>query len=315
MARPMPHRSGVGQRRGYLSGLVAYVIWGFFPLYFRHLLPAGPVEILAHRVVWSVLCVAAITTAARRWHLIGGLIRQPRKLAGVSLAAIAIGATWFIDIYGVNTDRVVEIALGYFINPLVSVLFGLSIFRERLRPAQWVAIGLGALAVAVLAADYGRPPWIALSLAITFGSYGLVKKRLGLPPADGLLVEASVLALPALGYLAWLDGRGDSTFTSVSASHTVLLVLAGVVTAVPLLLFADAANRIPMTGLGILQYAAPILQLATGVFIFGEPMPAARWTGFAIIWAALATFTWDAVRSARGHRRSSHAVAAAQTTS
>lgn len=289
----------MGDRRGYLSGLAAYGMWGFFPLYIRLLLPSGAVEILAHRIIWSVVCVALITTVLRRWSAIRSLTRDRRKLAGVTLAAGLIAVNWGVYIYGVNSEHVVETSLGYFINPLISVLFGVFIFAERLRPAQWWAIGIGAAAVGVITWDYGRPPWISLILATSFGSYGLVKKRLGLPPTDGLLVESGTLALPALAYLAWLTARGHSTFTGISGWHGVLLVLAGVLTAVPLLLFADAANRVSMTSLGMMQYTAPILQLGIGVFVLGEPMPAARLIGFALVWVALAVFSWDALRQSR----------------
>jgi chloramphenicol-sensitive protein RarD len=185
------------------------------------------------------------------------------------------------------------------------------IFRERLRAVQWSAIGIGVVAVAVITYDYGHLPWIALTLAASFGSYGLVKKRLGLPPTDGLFVESSVLALPALGYLFWLSAAGKSTFTAHGAGHTALLVAAGALTAIPLLLFADAANRIPMTGLGILQYVAPVLQLASGVFLLGEPMPGALLIGFALVWVALAIFTWDALHTARRTRIAAASVVAA----
>jgi chloramphenicol-sensitive protein RarD len=290
------------QRRGYLYGLLAYCAWGFFPLYFHHLRPAGALEILTHRVLWSVVVVAVIITATRRWASIRELLSQKNKVLGLGLAAVLIAVNWFIYVYGVNTDRVVETSLGYFINPLISVLFGVLVFRERLRPAQWTAIGIGALAVVVLTVKYGRLPWIALTLAVSFASYGLVKKRVGVAPTAGLLLESSMLALPALGYLTWLSSRGDSTFVSEGPAHTVLLVLAGVVTAFPLMLFAAAANAIPMTGLGMLQYAAPILQLAVGVWIFHEPMPPARLVGFALVWLALIVFTWDAIRNARRAR-------------
>jgi chloramphenicol-sensitive protein RarD len=299
-------------RRGYLYGLGAYVLWGFFPLYWKLLRPAGAIEILAHRVLWSAAFVALLLAAARNWGFLRRLARRPRTLAGITLAAAIIGLNWFTYIYGVNTDRVVETALGYFINPLVTVLLGVLVLRERLRPAQWLAVGIGAVAVAVLTADYGRPPYIALALAFSFGSYGLVKKTLGLPAAEGLFVESTVLALPAVGYLGWVAVRGTGTFGEVSTGHTALLVLSGAITAVPLLLFAGAANRIPLSGLGILQYTAPILQLACGVLIFHEPMPAARLAGFALVWAALVLFTADALRHARRQARSAQVTAAAE---
>jgi chloramphenicol-sensitive protein RarD len=284
-------------RKGYLAGIAAYASWGFFPLYFALLKPAGPIEILAHRVIWSAVFVALVLTAVRSWRRIGTLLRRPRTVAVITLAAVLIAVNWATYIYGVNSARVVETSLGYFITPLISVAFGLVVFGERLRPAQWLAIGVGTVAVAVLTVDYGRLPWIALTLAVSFSSYGLVKKRLGLPPTDGLFVESAVLALPALGYLVWLTATARSTFTGLAAGHTVLLVASGAVTAVPLLLFAASANRIPMTGLGILQYIAPVLQFLVGVLIEHEPMPAARLLGFALVWLALVVFTWDGVRN------------------
>jgi chloramphenicol-sensitive protein RarD len=287
-------------KRGYLFGIAAYSLWGFFPLYIRVLRPAGAVEILAHRVVWSVLFVALVLTVVRRWPFFRDLARRPGKLAGISLASALIAVNWGMYIFGVNTERVVETALGYFIGPLVMVLLGVVVLGERLNAAQWTAVGIGTVAVAVLTIDYGRLPYIALTLAASFGAYSLVKKRLGLPAAEGLFVESAVLALPALGYLAWLTARGDSTFGQ-GAGHTVLLILAGAATATPLLLFAGAANRIPMTGIGILQYIAPILQLGCGVLIFHEPMPPARLAGFALVWLALIVFTIDGLRTSRRH--------------
>ncbi|MET8198314.1 EamA family transporter RarD [Micromonospora taraxaci] len=289
-------------RLGYLYGLGAYLLWGFFPLYLKLLRPAGPLEILAHRVVWSVVFVALLLGALRNVGFLRALLRRPWAMAGMVAAAALIAVNWGTYIYGVNSGRVVETALGYFINPLVVVLLGVTVLRERLRPAQWVALGIGASAVVVLTVDYGRLPWLALTLAFSFAGYGLVKKRLGLPPAEGLFVESAVLALPALGYLAWLTARADSTFGHVSAGHTALLVLAGAATAIPLLMFAGAANRLPLSSLGMVQYLAPILQLGCGVLIFHEPMPPARLAGFGLVWLALIVFTTDAVRTSRRSR-------------
>jgi chloramphenicol-sensitive protein RarD len=220
----------------------------------------------------------------------------------VVLAAAIIALNWGTYIYGVNTERVVETSLGYFINPLVTVLLGVLVLGERLRGMQWMALGAGAAGVAVMTIDYGQLPYIALILAFSFGSYGLVKKRLGLPPAEGLLMEAAVLCLPALGFLYWLEATASMTFGQLGAAHSTLLLLSGAVTAVPLMLFAAAANRIPLTSLGILQYIAPLLQFLIGVFVFGEPMPAARLAAFALVWAALMLFTADMVRHARRGR-------------
>ncbi|MFG3420020.1 EamA family transporter RarD [Micromonospora sp. NPDC049460] len=294
-------------RLGYLYGFGAYLLWGFFPLYFKLLRPAGPLEILAHRVVWSVAFVALLLGAMRNVGFLRALVRRPRALAGIGAAAALIAVNWGAYIYGVSSERVVETALGYFINPLVVVLLGVTVLRERLRPAQWAALGIGGLAVAVLTVDYGRLPYLALVLALSFAGYGLVKKRLGLPAAEGLFVESAVLALPALAYLGWLTASGDATFGHVSVGHTALLVSAGAATAIPLLLFAGAANRLPFTGLGMLQYLAPILQLGCGVLIFHEPMPPARLAGFALVWAALVVFTVDALRQSRRTRAATRA--------
>ncbi|MEN3309476.1 MAG: chloramphenicol-sensitive protein RarD [Micromonosporaceae bacterium] len=294
-------------RRGYLYALGAYLCWGFFPIYFKALRPAAPVEILAHRVIWSSLFVAILLTLAVRWRSVAALVRRPRVFGGICLAAALIAVNWGIYIYGVNSDHVVETSLGYFINPLVSVLFGLFVFGERLRRVQWAALSIGTVAVVVLTVDYGRLPWIALSLAVTFGSYGLIKKRLGVPPADGLFIESSVLAIPAVGYLAWLTERGQSTFGHVSTTHAVLLAISGVLTAIPLLLFASAANRIPLTSIGVLQYVTPTLQLMCGVLLYHEPMPPARLLGFGLVWLALAVFTWDALRYGRRAARAARA--------
>ncbi|KUL39061.1 EamA family transporter RarD [Actinoplanes awajinensis] len=287
------------ERRGYLYGLTAYVLWGFFPIYFKLLRPSPPLEILSHRIIWSVLFVALLLTVQHNWRFLGRVLRTPRLLGGISVAALLIGVNWATYIYGVNSSRVVETALGYFITPLVVVLLGVTVQRERLRAWQWIAVGIGGLAVAILTVDYGHLPYIALVLAASFGSYSLIKKRMSLPPAEGLFVESAVLALPALGYLTWLNLAGDAEFGHVSAQHTALMLFSGVATAVPLLLFAGAANRVPLVGLGILQYVAPILQLACGVLIYHEPMPAARLAGFGLVWIALIIFTVDGLRSAR----------------
>ena len=284
-------------RRGVLTGVAAYVSWGFFPLYFKLLAPAPAGEILAHRIVWSAVFMAVLLAVLRRYRILRELARDPRRLAGVGLSALLIGANWFIFIAGVATSHVVEVSLGYFITPLVSVLLGVAVLRERLRRAQWAAVGTGATAVLVLAAEYGRPPWLALLLAVTFGLYGLVKKRQGLPATDGLSVETALLLPPALGYVAFLMVTGDATVGHVSGGHTVLILLAGVLTALPLMSFADAANRIPLSTLGVLQYLTPSLHLGFGVLVFHEPMPPSRLAGFALVWLALAVFTWDGLRA------------------
>jgi chloramphenicol-sensitive protein RarD len=300
------------ERRGYLYGLLAYTIWGFFPIYFALLRPAIPLEILAHRVIWSVLFVSLLLSAMRHWRFLGRVLRSPRLFGGMALAAVLIAINWGVYIYGVNSSRVVETALGYFITPLVLVLLGVTVQRERLRGWQWSAVAVGGIAVAVLTVDYGRLPWIALLLAASFGSYSLVKKRLSLPPAEGLFVESAVLALPALAYLGWLTGTGHAVFGHVSVVHTALMVGAGVATAVPLLLFAASANRVPMVSIGILQYVAPVIQLACGLLIFHEPMPPARLAGFGLVWLALVVFTADALRQSRKKAATDRAAATAE---
>jgi chloramphenicol-sensitive protein RarD len=287
------------ERKGYLYGLIAYALWGFFPIYFKLLQPANPFEILAQRILWSVVFISLLLAVLRSWSFLRRLRHDRRLLGGVTLAGALIGVNWATYIIGVNTERVVETALGYFITPLVMVLLGVTVQRERLRVGQGIAVGMGALAVVVLTVDYGRLPYIALVLAASFGSYSLIKKRLSLRPAEGLFVESAVLVVPALAYLTWLNVAGGAAFGHVSAWHTILTVLSGVATGVPLILFAASASRVPMIGLGILQYVAPILQLALGVLLFHEPMPPARLAGFGLVWIALVIFTVDAIHTAR----------------
>lgn len=301
-------------RRGYFAAIAAYGMWGLVPLYWKLVKPAGAIEILGHRIVWSVaftgLLLYGMRLRTKKASALGPLFKDRRKLVGVAVAAVVITVNWGVYIYGVNAGRVVETSLGYFINPLVSVALGVAFFGERLRPWQWAAVATGALAVAVLTVEYGRPPWIALALAFSFAIYGAVKKRLGVPPAESLFVESAVMAVPALGFIVWLQATGEGTFTSISVGHALLLAGAGVVTAVPLIFFGAAANRLPLSVMGMIQYMGPILQFGLGVFVFGEEMPPERWLGFGLVWAALALFSLDAVRRARAVRRAPVAVTA-----
>jgi chloramphenicol-sensitive protein RarD len=300
------------RRTGMAAGLGAYGLWGLFPLYFPLLEPAGGVEIVAHRVVWSLLFITLLLTARRGWGQVRAALTDRRTLLVLSAAAVFIAGNWLMFVYGVNSGHVVETSLGYFINPLVSVLLGVLVFRERLRRLQWVAVGIAAVAVAVLTADYGRPPWIALVLAGTFGLYGLMKKLVRVEAAPGLFIETAVVVVPALVALGLLEGHGDAAFGHAGTGNVLLLVSSGVATAVPLLLFAAATRRVPLSTVGLLQYVTPLMQLALGVFVFDEPMPAARLAGFAIVWLALAVFTVDSLRAARGNRRAAAAVAPAR---
>jgi chloramphenicol-sensitive protein RarD len=231
------------------------------------------------------------------WHL------GRRRTLLLGLASVLITVNWGTYIYGVNSEHVVETSLGYFINPLVTVALAVTFLRERLRRAQWAAVAIAALAVAVLTVDYGRPPYIALTLACSFGLYGLVKKRVGVDGAESLAVETAFLVFPALGYLIWLGATGDGTFTSHGAGHAMLLAGGGIATAVPLILFGVAAIRVPLTTIGLLQYLAPVLQFVIGVLVYGESMPLSRLAGFALVWVALVIFTVDAVRSLRAPLR------------
>jgi chloramphenicol-sensitive protein RarD len=294
----------VDERRvGVGAGLGAYVLWGIFPLYFPLLEPAGGLEIVAHRVVWSLLFVALLLTVRRSWGQLRTTIADRRSLLVLAAASALIAVNWLVYVYAVNSGHVVEAALGYFINPLVSVVLGVAVFRERLRRLQWVAVGIAVLAVVVLTVDYGRPPWIALTLALSFGLYGLMKKLVRVEAAPGLFVETAVVFVPAVVVLCVLGARGDAAFGHAGVGHAFLLVSTGLATAVPLLLFAAAARRVPLSTVGLLQYVTPLMQLLIGVFVYDEPMPAARLAGFAIVWLALAVFTVDSLRQAHSTRR------------
>jgi chloramphenicol-sensitive protein RarD len=287
------------QRRGLLLGVTAYAIWGLFPLYWPLLEPAGAVEILAHRIVWSVVTMAVLVLVLGRRATVRRIVADHRVRRLLALAAGLITVNWAVYIWGVNNGHVVETALGYFINPLVTVLMGVFILGERLRRWQWVAMGVAALAVVVLTVDYGRLPWVAVVLALTFGSYGLCKKQAGAPAIESIAYETLLIAPLALAYLGWLGARGDSTFASHGAGHTLLFMTTGVVTAVPLICFGGAAIRVPLVTLGLLQYLTPILQFLLGVLYFHEDMPTGRWIGFVLVWGALAIFTVDSVRHQR----------------
>ncbi|MBW3638526.1 MAG: EamA family transporter RarD [Actinobacteria bacterium] len=287
-------------RRGTLYGAGAYLLWGLFPLYWPLLAPAGALEVLAHRILWSLVVVVVLLGVIRRLPQLRAAVRDRRRLAQISLAAVVIAVNWGTYIYGVTNDRVVETSLGYFVNPIVTVLLGVLVLGERLRPVQWVAMGAAFVAVVVLTVENGSPPWIALVLAFSFGTYGLLKKTAGVGAVEGLAIETAVLFPVAAAYVVAIGITGQGTFTSEGGGHAVLLALAGVVTAVPLLLFGAAASRVPLTTLGVLQYLAPTMQFLLGVTLFGEPLPIAKLLGFVLVWIGLALFTVDLVRH---HRR------------
>ncbi|MFD3822658.1 EamA family transporter RarD [Streptomyces sp. NPDC058625] len=299
----MTEKSANERRKGLLNGFAAYGMWGLVPLFWPLLTPAGAVEILAHRMVWSLLFVGAALLVVRRWAWLGELLRQPRRLALITVAAAVITVNWGVYIWSVNSGHVVEASLGYFINPLVTIAIGVLLLKERLRPVQWTAVGVGFAAVLVLTIGYGRPPWISLCLAFSFAVYGLVKKKVNLGGIESLAAETAIQFLPALGYLLWLGSQGGSTFGTEGVGHAALLAATGIVTALPLVCFGAAAIRVPLSTMGLLQYLAPVFQFLLGILYFKEAMPPERWAGFALVWLALVLLTWDALHTARRSAR------------
>jgi len=296
------------QRAGLLAGIAAYGFWGLITLYWGLLDPAAPVEVLAHRIAWSLVVVAVLLLAAGRLGALRAVDGRQARL--LTVAAVLIAVNWGVFIAAVTSEQVVETSLGYFINPLVTVALGVVVLGERLRRAQWVAFAIAAVAVLVLTVDLGRPPYIALVLAATFALYGLTKKRADVDAVESLAFETAVLFVPAVAYLVVLGAAGTGTFTSEGAGHAALLAGAGVATALPLLAFGAAAVRLPLSTVGLLQYLAPTLQFLIGVVVYSEPMPASRLAGFALVWVALAVFTWDGLRH-RPRRRAAAAAAPA----
>ncbi|WP_426938739.1 EamA family transporter RarD [Pseudarthrobacter sp. S3] len=286
---------------GVLFGFGAYGLWGLLPLYFFALMPAGAVEIVANRVVWSLLFCILLITVTRSWRALARAFRDRSVFGSLALAAALIAVNWLTYTYGVTTGQAVEAALGYFINPLVSVLLGVFVLKEKLRPLQWAAVGIGFVAVGVLTVSYGKLPWIALTLAFSFGLYGFVKKRVG-PKVDAvtsLSLETIVLAPIAAATMVFLGVSGSATLASQGPGHFWLLAASGVITAVPLLFFGASARRLPMTTLGLLQYVAPLLQFIVALVVFQEAMTVSRWIGFGVVWLALLLLTADMLRATR----------------
>jgi chloramphenicol-sensitive protein RarD len=287
-----------------MFGFGAYGLWGLLPLYFAALAPAGPVEIVAARVIFSLIVCALLVATTRSWPSLISAMRSPRTLAALALAAVLIAVNWLTYTYGVISGRAVESSLGYFINPLVSVLLGVLVFKERLRPLQWAAVALGAAAVVVLSISYGRLPWIALTLAFSFGSYGLVKKKIGthVDAKTSLTVETVILTPLAAVVMAVLASGDGLTLFGYGAGHFWLLGAGGIITALPLLFFGAAARRLPMTTIGLLQYTTPLLQFVIAVTVLGEQLSAERWLGFGIVWLALLVLSVDMARVSRPRR-------------
>ncbi|MEY8878816.1 MAG: EamA family transporter RarD [Leptothrix sp. (in: b-proteobacteria)] len=280
-------------RRGILHAAAAYTLWGLFPLYFRAVREIAPLEITAHRVLWSLLFMLVVMLALRRWDWIGPALRSPRVRWVFVGSATLLAVNWFIYVVAVTHGKVVEASLGYFINPLVNVLLGRLVLGERLRRGQWAAVALATAGVTWLTWHQGAPPWIALSLAATFGTYGLLRKTAPLGALEGLTLESLVLAPLAIAGLAWFGWQGQTGFQHADAPLQWLLIAAGPLTAIPLLLFGSAARRIPLSLLGMLQYIGPTLQLLLGVWLFGEAFGGARAQGFIVIWCACGVFSAD----------------------
>ena len=302
-----------GNRKGLGYGISAYLLWGLFPLYWPLLKPANALEILAQRMVWSLVLLAVVLAVTRGFGTVRLLVADRSKLGRLTLAALLVSINWGVYIWSVNNGHVVESSLGYFINPLFTIMLGVLVLKERLSRTQWIAVGIATVAIVVLSVDYGRLPWIALTLALSFGGYGFLKKRVSAGAVESLTVETAVMAAPALVTLMVLAEQSKLVFGHAGTANALLLAATGVVTALPLLLFGAAARRLPLSSIGLLQYMAPVLQFAVGVGIRHEPMPLARLLGFALVWIALVVLTADALT--RRHRnaslaRSAEAIAA-----
>ncbi|MBM7505658.1 EamA family transporter RarD [Agromyces aurantiacus] len=297
-------KAGVN-RLGLVFAVSAYGLWGFLPIYFIALAPTTPLEIVAWRILLSLVFCALLIAITRTWRPFAVLLRDRRVVLTMGAAGALIFVNWFTYVYATLSDQVVEAALGYFINPIVTVFLGVLVLRERLNAVQWTAVGISIVAVVVLAVGYGQLPWIALVLAFSFGFYGLIKKRVGhrVDAVSGLTLETAWLAPPAAVLLVVVATTTGLTMGTLGTWHTVLLLSAGAVTAVPLLLFAAAARRLPLIYMGFIQYFAPFIQFLVGVLVLHEPMPPERWLGFGLVWLALAVLTVDLVRGARASRR------------
>ena len=287
------------QRRGFVFGFSAYLLWGLFPLYWKLIDSSGAIELLAHRILWSLVTIALLVLVRRRFSQVRALIANPWSRWPLVAGAVLISVNWGTYIWGVNHDRVVETSLGYFITPLFTVLLGVIILKERLQVAQWIALGIAFVAVAGLTIENGRPPWVAIILTFSFGFYGLAKKQAGAGAIEGMAVESATVAPLALIAILVLGFQGQSTVTHEGPGYLTLVLLTGPITAVPLLLFGAAATRVSMTTLGLLNYIAPIMQFIVGVAVFHEQMTPMRWAGFGLVWIALVILTLNGLHTRR----------------
>jgi chloramphenicol-sensitive protein RarD len=283
---------------GLLFGISAYSLWGAFPLYWPLLEPANPLEIVSHRAVWTLVFCFIVLAATKALKSTLVTLKRPTVAVKLFLSSLLISINWLVYIWATNNQHVVEASLGYYINPLIIIGFGVILLKEKMRPLQWAAVSIATIGVLVLTFDYGRLPWIALALALSWGSYGLIKKQLGLGALEGLAIETFISSFFYLAYLIYIGNQGTGQFGH-SWGLTALLISAGAVTAIPLLLFNGSTNRLPFTTIGLLQYITPTLQFSIGVWVLNEDMPTARWIGFLIIWAALVTLAIDLIRSSR----------------
>jgi chloramphenicol-sensitive protein RarD len=283
-------------RKGILYATACYTVWGLFPMYFKALHDIPPVEIMLHRMLWALIFLLTILAWRKQWSWIGKVLQQPKLIAAFAGSAMLLSANWFVYIWAINNGRVIDASLGYFMTPLVNVLLGYVLLQERMRVTQWLAIALAAIGVLWLTWQAGHPPWIGLCLAITFGFYGLLRKTAALGPLEGLSLETLILFPFALSYLAYLTWQGAAAFPTSPASIQWLLLAAGPITAIPLLLFAAGARRIPMSTLGLLQYIAPSLQLLLGVWLYHESFSQDRMIGFIVIWSALFIYSAEGLR-------------------
>lgn len=283
---------------GLVFGISAYSLWGAFPLYWPLLEPANPLEIVSHRAVWTLVFCFIVLAATKALKSTLATLKRPKVAVKLFLSSLLISINWLVYIWATNNEHVVEASLGYYINPLIIIGFGVILLKEKMRPLQWAAVTIATIGVLVLTIDYGRLPWIAFALAFSWGSYGLIKKQLGLGALEGLAIETFISSFFYLGYLIYIGNQGTGQFGH-SWGLTLLLMSAGAITAIPLLLFNGSATRLPFTTIGLLQYITPTLQFSVGVWIRHEDMPTARWIGFLIIWVSLTTLAFDLVRSSR----------------
>jgi chloramphenicol-sensitive protein RarD len=285
--------------KGIWNGLGAYVLWGFFPIYWKLLHEVPALQVIGHRIAWSFILLVAVIGLTRQWDNFRFAALAPKIIGIYAIAGVLLSINWLVYVWGVNAGFIVETSLGYFINPLVSVLLGVVFLRERLRSMQWLAVGLAAAGVIYLTLTYGRPPWIALSLAFSFGIYGFVKKLAPLGSLYGLTLETALVFPAALIYLLFAESTGTGAFLHQGAVTDILLVGTGVVTSIPLLMFASAAREIPLTMIGVLQYVAPTIQFLIGVFLYHEPFDQSRLIGFSLVWIALIIFWVESFLASR----------------